>query len=89
MRNACKCAFRDAMSKRFRDARRDANLSQAKFSELFLMDTRSYVSLEHGANCCCALTLLLYLVFVCKDVHGFVEEMRSVILKVYENENVV
>lgn len=86
MRNACKCAFRDAMSKRFREARNSAKLSQAKFSELLLMDTRSYINLEHGANCCCALTLVLYLVFVCDDVKGFVDEMRNIILDVYNHE---
>lgn len=84
MRNACKCAFRDAMMKHFKNARSDKGLSQARFAELLLMDPRSYADLEKGASCCCALTLLLYLVFCCRDVQGFVDEMRQMILKVYE-----
>lgn len=87
MKKECKCAFQIAMAKRFKDARTEAKLTQAKFSELLLVDERTYIRLEHGANCCCALTLLLYLAFVCKDVQGFVEEMRKVILNVYDKES--
>ena len=86
MKKECKCAFQSAMAIRFKDARSEAKMTQAKFSELLLIDERTYIRLEHGANCCCALTLLLYLVFVCKDVQGFVDEMRSIILNVYERE---
>lgn len=86
MKKECKCAFRAAMANRFKYARTEAKLSQAKFSELLLIDERTYIRLEHGANCCCALTLILYLVFVCKDVQGFVDEMREIILKVYREE---
>lgn len=87
MKKQCRCAFQAAMASRFKDARTEAKLTQAKFSELLLIDERTYIRLEHGSNCCCALTLILYLVFVCKDVQGFVDEMRSIILKVYEKED--
>lgn len=87
MKQECKCAFRDAMSKRLRSARKKANLTQSKFSELLMMDTRSYISLEQGTHCCCALTLILYLVFVCNDVDGFISEMRQIILSVYNRHD--
>ena len=40
------------------------------------MSTRSYVDLEHGKTACSAVTLALFLVFVCDDPVKFLEELR-------------
>lgn len=51
-------------------------VTQAKMAEMLEMDERSYIDLVHGRSCCSATTLALYLVYICKDVLGFVEELR-------------
>ena len=56
---------------------RDVNgLTQAEMAEKLSMDDRSYIDLVHGKTCCSAVTLALFLVYVCEDVHGFLEELR-------------
>ena len=51
-----------------------------------MVDTRSYVDLEHGRNLCGTLTFVLYLVFLCKDVDDFVQELRKIILDAADHE---
>lgn len=52
------------------------HLTQAQMAELLSMDDRSYIDLDHGKSCCSAVTLALYLAFVCDDVLKFVEGLR-------------
>lgn len=63
MKNTCKCALRTYMSQCLAKARREQNLSQAKFSERLMIDARSYADLEHGEYLCCTLTFVLFLMF--------------------------
>jgi len=56
--------------------RMDLQLTQGEMAEQLLMDDRSYIDLDHGKSCCSALTLALYLVFICDDVLIFVEGLR-------------
>lgn len=56
--------------------RMELNLSQAKMAENLLMDTRSYVNLDHGKSGCSALTLALYLIYCCDDANTFLNELR-------------
>lgn len=56
--------------------RADLKLTQSQMAEQLLMDDRSYIDLDHGKSCCSALTLALFLAFVCKDVHTFTEGLR-------------
>ena len=51
-------------------------LTQAQMAEQLLMDDRSYIDLDHGKSCCSAITLAIYLAFICDDVYGFVEGLR-------------
>ena len=56
---------------------RTANgLTQSEMAEKLSMDDRSYIDLDHGKTCCSAVTLALFLVYVCEDVHTFLEELR-------------
>ena len=57
-------------------ARDDAQLTQAQMAEKLCMDERSYVDLDHGKACCSAITLALFLIYVCEDVAEFLEELR-------------
>lgn len=56
--------------------RADLQLTQAEMAERLSMDDRSYIELDHGKSCCSAVTLALYLAYVCDDVHQFVEGLR-------------
>jgi DNA-binding XRE family transcriptional regulator len=51
-------------------------LTQAQMAEKLAMDDRSYIDLDHGKTCCSAVTLALFLVYVCNDVQEFLEELR-------------
>lgn len=87
MKSACKYAFRTFMMKKLSDARTEKHLTQAKFAEQLMLDTRSYAAIEKGEYGCCALTLILYLVFCCDDVPGFIEEVRPVLLREMNAQN--
>ena len=51
-------------------------LTQSEMAEKLSMDDRSYIDLDHGKTCCSAVTLALFLVYVCDDVQEFLEELR-------------
>jgi len=40
------------------------------------MDERSYIDLDHEKTCCSAITLALFLVYICADVDAFLKELR-------------
>jgi transcriptional regulator with XRE-family HTH domain len=63
-------------------ARKDRGLSQAKAAELLVMDVRSYADLEHGVSMGSALTLLLFLLYLCPDPAGFMKEVRTLLEEV-------
>jgi len=86
MKNDCKCALRTYMTERLSKARSDAHLSQDKFAELLMMDTRSYAALEHGDSLCCTLTFVIYLVFICNDVDRLVCDLRKILVDVCSDE---
>lgn len=56
--------------------RQARGLTQAEMAEKLAMDDRSYIDLDHGKTCCSAVTLALFLVYVCEDVQAFLEELR-------------
>lgn len=86
MKHLCKCALRDYMTECLSKTRKSENLTQAKFSEKLMMDTRSYASLEHGESLCCTLTFIMFLCFHCRDIEGLVRDLRRVIINA-RNEN--
>ena len=51
-------------------------LTQSEMAEKLSMDDRSYIDLDHGKTCCSAVTLALFLVYICDDVQVFLEELR-------------
>ena len=60
MKRTCKSAIRSYMTRRLTDARKQSHLTQARFSEKLMMDTRSYADLEHGKSLCCTLAFIIY-----------------------------
>lgn len=57
--------------------REELKLSQVKMADRLLMDTRSYVNLDHGKCGCSALTLALYLMYFCEDPNKYLSELRE------------
>ena len=86
MKEACKCALRDFMMERLTQVRFEKKMTQAKFAELLMLDTRSYAAIEKGEYGCCALTLVMYLLYCCDDIDGFFDELRPRIMQVIEAE---
>ena len=50
------------------------NITQEEMAHRIRMSTRCYVDLENGKTTCSAVTLALFLAFVCKDPIAFLEE---------------
>ena len=86
MKQLCKCALRDYLADVLSKARKDGKLTQAKFAEKLMMDTRSYSDLEHGESLCCTLTFILYLVFFCKDVECLIRDLRQILLDASDDD---
>ena len=51
-------------------------ISQEEMAHRLMMAPRSYIELEHGNTCCGALTLALYLIYICEDPMSFLVELR-------------
>ena len=51
-------------------------ISQEQMSERLAMAERTYIDLDHGKTCCSAVTLALFLIYVCSDPAAFLEELR-------------
>ncbi len=57
---------------------RDAmGISQEEMANRLMMAGRTYVDLDHGKSGCSALTLALYLLYICPDPAAFLKELRS------------
>jgi len=63
--------------------RSNLKLTQEQMAEALIMDVRSYINLDHGQNCCSALTLSLYLIYYCEDVSKFLSDLKTE----FEKEN--
>lgn len=53
--------------------------TQAQMAEKLAIDERSYSDLDRGKSCCSAITLCLYLIYLCQDTQAFLEELRYAI----------
>lgn len=73
--------YRDVLKRQFNvrlvRIRTAKGLTQSEMAERLSMDDRSYIDLDHGKTCCSAVTLALFLVYICDDVQTFLEELRS------------
>lgn len=51
--------------------------TQEEMAHRLAMAGRTYVDLDHGKTSCSALTLALFLIYVCADPMSFLEELRN------------
>lgn len=86
MKNACKCELQTFMIQQLSKVRFQKKLTQQKFAELLLIDTRSYAAIEKGDYGCCALTFVMFLLFCCDDTQAFLDELKPKIQKII-NDN--
>ena len=59
--------------------RENLALTQSQMAGKLAMDERSYISLDHGRNCCSAVTLALFLIYCCHDPEGFLGVLKNAI----------
>ena len=59
------------------NTRLNLGLTQAEMANLLVMDTRSYIELDHGRSMCGTLTLILFLTYCCSDPILFLDEVRN------------
>lgn len=76
MRKTYHTILKEQFHFRLIQARVHLEWTQSEMAERLCMDDRSYSDLDTGKSCCSAVTLALFLVFVCEDVVGFIEELR-------------
>lgn len=56
--------------------REELGITQEEMASRLVMASRTYVDLDHGKTGCSALTLALFLIYVCADPLMFLEELR-------------
>ena len=76
MRKAYRTILKTCFRQHLVCTRTEQGLTQSEMAERLAMDDRSYIDLDHGKSCCSAITLALFLVYVCNDVEAFVGELR-------------
>lgn len=59
--------------------------TQEEMAHRLVMAARTYVDLDHGKTSCSALTLALFLIYVCADPVAFLEELRDA-FEAYDNK---
>ena len=77
MRKTYRAALKQCFYQRLIITRAEMGITQSTMAERLAMDERSYIDLDHGKTCSSATTLALFLVYVCDDVYGFLEDLRN------------
>lgn len=58
-------------------SRVNLGITQEEMADKLSMSSRTYVDLDHGKTGCSALTLALFLIYICTDPLEFLEELRD------------
>lgn len=58
-------------------ARVALGITQEEMAHRLVMACRTYVDLDHGKAGCSALTLALFLIYICAEPLNFLEELRN------------
>lgn len=73
--------YRQILKTFFRDkvfsTRDDMGISQEDIANILAMAPRTFIDLEHGKTGCSALTLALFMIYICKNPVAFLEELRN------------
>ncbi len=77
MRNQYTQIFKEFFHHKLVHSRDDMGISQEEMAERLSMASRSYIDLDHGKSGCSAVTLVLYLIYVCDEPLLFLNELRE------------
>ena len=77
MRNRYKQILKTFFHRKLIHTRVDVlGITQEEMAHRLALSCRSYVDLDHGRASCSAVTLALFLVYICNDPTEFLEELR-------------
>ena len=79
MRNTYRRVLKNYFNNVLVSTRTEQSLTQSQMAERLAMDERSYIDLDHGKSCCSAVTLVLFLIYCCRDPLGFLGEFKNAI----------
>jgi len=65
------------MARHFAETRAALGLTQTRFAEALMIDTRSYIELEHGRSLCCTLVFVSFLLSFCPNPSELLGEIRA------------
>ena len=77
MREQYNNILKSFLQQKISQRRIDLDISQEEMGHRLLMSCRSYVDLEHQKCGCSALTLAIYLVYLCPDREAFLNELEE------------
>ena len=69
--------FKEFFNNRLILARDNLGVTQEKMAHRLSMAPRTFSDLERGRSGCGALTLVLFMIYICKDPIEFLEELRN------------
>jgi len=69
--------FKDFFHSQLIHSRDRLGMSQEEMAELLEMAGRSYIDLDHGKTGCSAVTLVLYLIYVCDEPTLFLKQLKE------------
>ena len=77
MRNQYNQILKSLLQQKIIESRSDLCISQEEMAHRLSMAGRSYIDLEHGKTGGSALTLALYLIYLCPDSEAFLKELKE------------
>ena len=69
--------FKEVITEHIKATRKELGLTQAEMATNLQIDLRTYCNIESGRSLCGTMTLLMYLVYICPDVNGLLENIKN------------
>ena len=82
MREQYNLILKNLLQEKIIESSNDLCISQEEMAHRLSMAGRSYIDLEHGKSGGSALTLALYLVYLCQDQEAFLKELKDAFDKI-------
>lgn len=76
MRNRYAKVLKSFFHEEISHRRTELGFTQEEMACRLAMASRSYVDLDHGKTCCSAITLALYLIYICDNPLDFLRRLK-------------